>query len=301
MIKNLQFSNRPLLVYLLISFSIVWICSGIIYFSGIGYDSIGSTLIVAFLCMPAPALAAYIVQKYIKNEPFQNLEVTYQYANKTALALNFLWIILFVVFFFFWVYLGGNILKWDLMGTVDLSYAGMIDKMEEMAAYSVDLSSKNLPQPIVMIGIVLVLGFISGCSINLLFTLGEEIGWRGFLFKLWQQLGFHQRVLLTGTIWGLWHAPLILLGHNYDNYPIIGTGMMVLFCISLSYPMDWIRQQSKSVLGPAIFHGSINAVAALSILFCKDGNELIGSIPGLAGIFAGFSLFGVMFFIKKPA
>jgi hypothetical protein len=64
--------------------------------------------------------------------------------------------------------------------------------------------------------------------------------------------------------------------------------------------MEWIRQQSKSVLGPAIFHGSINAVAGLSIIFCKDGNELIGSIPGLAGVLSGLSLFGVMFLIKKP-
>jgi len=298
--KIFQLSNRPLLVYLLISFSVVWICASLIKFSGIGYDSLISTFIVAFLCMPAPAFAAFIVQKYINNESLQSLEITYINANKTALAMNLLWITLFVFFFFFWVFLGGNLLHWDLMGKVDLSYAGMIEKMEELTKYSVDLTDKNIPQPIILIGIALLLGFVSGCTINLLFTLGEEIGWRGFLYKQWQHLSFHLRVIVTGVIWGLWHAPLILLGHNYDNYPFIGIGMMVLLCISLSYPMEWIRQQSKSVLGPAIFHGSINAVAGLSILFCKDGNELIGSIPGLAGVLAGFSVFGVMHLIKKP-
>jgi membrane protease YdiL (CAAX protease family) len=298
--KIFQLSNRPLLVYFLISFSIVWASAGIISFSGIDYGSLSSTLIVAFICMPAPAFAAFIVQKYFRNESLRNLEITYIHADKQALAMNLLWISLFIAFFFFWIFLGGNLLHWDLMGNVDLSYSGMIDKLEEMSEYTIDLSDKSIPQPILVIGIVLIVGFISGCTINLLFTLGEEIGWRGFLYKQWLHLDFNVRVILTGIIWGLWHAPLILLGHNYDHYPVIGIGMMVLFCISLSYPMEWIRQQSKSVLGPAIFHGSINAVAGLSIIFCKDGNELIGSIPGLAGVLSGLSLFGVMFLIKKP-
>ncbi len=299
--KIFQLSNRPLLAYFLISFSIVWLATGIIYVSNIEYGSLPSTLIVAFICMPAPAFATFIVQKYIKNESFKSLEITYLNANKRELAMNLLWITLFITFFFLWVFIGGNLLQWELMGNVDLSYAGMIEKLEGLTVYTIDFSDIKLPQPIIIIGIVIIIGFISGCTFNLLFTLGEEIGWRGFLYNQWQHWGFHLRVIVTGTIWGFWHAPLILLGHNYMNYPIIGIGMMVLFCVALAYPMDWIRQQSKSVLGPSIFHGCINAVASLSILFCSNGNELIGSIPGLAGVLSGLSLFGVMFLIKKPA
>jgi membrane protease YdiL (CAAX protease family) len=285
----------------MLSFSIIWFGAGIIHFTGIEYNSFGSVLIVAFLCMPAPTFAAFVVQKFINNESLKSLEITYLNANKQELVMNLLWLTIFVFFFFFWIYLGGNLMNWDLMGKVDFSYSGMIEKLEEMSAYSIDLSETSLPQPIIVIAVALILGFVSGCTINLLITLGEEIGWRGFLYKQWQNVSFHLRVVVTGTIWGLWHAPLILLGHNYEHYPIIGIGMMVLFCISLSYPMDWIRQQSKTVLGPAIFHGSINAVAALSIIFCEDGNELIGSIPGLAGVLSGLSLYGVMFLIKKPS
>ena len=32
-----------------------------------------------------------------------------------------------------------------------------------------------------------------------------------------------------GVIWGFWHAPLILNGHNYPQHPVVGVFMMVAF------------------------------------------------------------------------
>src|SRR5699024_5751565 len=55
--------------------------------------------------------------------------------------------------------------------------------------------------------------------INLLPALGEEIGWRGWLTPQLLPLGVVPTVLITGVVWGLWHTPLLLLGHNYPHLP----------------------------------------------------------------------------------
>ncbi len=42
--------------------------------------------------------------------------------------------------------------------------------------------------------------------------------------------------LVTGVIWGLWHAPLIALGHNWTAPPgCLGIFMFVLITTPLSF------------------------------------------------------------------
>ena len=71
----------------------------------------------------------------------------------------------------------------------------------------------------------LLLGvLVYGPVINLFFAIGEEIGWRGFLYPaLRQRMSTLPACLLVGAIWGLWHTPINLMGHNYGtSYPGLG-------------------------------------------------------------------------------
>src|SRR5690606_16506359 len=53
---------------------------------------------------------------------------------------------------------------------------------------------------------VLILGSITaGGLINTFAAMGEEAGWRGYLWSLLRPLGFWQAVFITGIAWGLWH------------------------------------------------------------------------------------------------
>src|SRR5699024_2093731 len=127
--------------------------------------------------------------------------------------------------------------------------------------------------------------FIGGITINAIFAFGEEIGWRGFLLREFQVLGFWKASLLIGFIWGLWHAPLtIFAGHNYPSTPIFGILMMTLSSMLMSPILSFITIKSRSVFPAAFFHGVINGSASLGIMIVAGGNpELLNGLTGLAG------------------
>ena len=84
--------------------------------------------------------------------------------------------------------------------------------------------------------IQMIVGALTGGIINLPFALGEELGWRGYLLPhLCQSMSIHRAILFSGAIWGLWHAPMIAMGHNYGTgYPTAPWGgilAMIVFCI----------------------------------------------------------------------
>jgi hypothetical protein len=51
--------------------------------------------------------------------------------------------------------------------------------------------------------------------------------------------------IITGVIWALWHAPLILLdGYDYPGHPGSGVGMMVIFTTATGVIFAWLRFRS---------------------------------------------------------
>lgn len=92
--------------------------------------------------------------------------------------------------------------------------------------------------------------------------------------------------LWSGVIWGLWHAPIILNGHNYPQHPVTGVFMMVLFCLLLTPVLLYFRKKGRSVILPAIMHGTFNAVAGVSLLAVLPVNDILYGATGLAGFIA---------------
>ena len=134
-----------------------------------------------------------------------------------------------------------------------------------------------------IIAITTVSGLISGITINAVFAFGEEIAWRGFLMKEFKGKKFLLAALWIGIIWGLWHTPIILNGHNYPQHPMAGVFMMVVFCLLLTPMLMYFRQKSGSVIVPAIMHGTFNAVVGISAAVVTPANDLLYGGAGLAG------------------
>ena len=116
---------------------------------------------------------------------------------------------------------------------------------------------------------LLVRAVLYGVSINAFFALGEEIGWRGLMqVELGRRLTPYAVPALTGVIWSLWHAPLILLyGYNYPTHrDLLGISTYAVICILWSYLLYEVRSWSNSVIPAAVLHGTINSVAGLSLI-----------------------------------
>lgn len=64
-----------------------------------------------------------------------------------------------------------------------------------------------------------VQGLVAGATVNAIAGFGEELGWRGLLQKELSQLGFWRASLVTGVVWGLWHAPVCCGATTTRNTP----------------------------------------------------------------------------------
>jgi membrane protease YdiL (CAAX protease family) len=119
--------------------------------------------------------------------------------------------------------------------------------------------------------------------VNAVAGLGEELGWRGFLLRELSHMGFWRSSVFIGLIWGVWHAPVILQGHNYPQHPVEGVFMMIIFCLLLSPLFSYTRIKSGSVIAAAIMHGTLNATGGLSIMVVEGGDDLVTGVTGVAG------------------
>jgi len=127
---------------------------------------------------------------------------------------------------------------------------------------------------------------------NVLFALGEELGWRGYLLPRLLPLGQWKAILVSGVIWGIWHAPAIMQGLNYPGYPLAGILMMIVFCTLLGAILAWLTLKVNSPWIAALGHGSVNASAGLPVLFLKPGfNMALGGTLAAPTAWLGMALF----------
>jgi CAAX protease family protein len=91
-------------------------------------------------------------------------------------------------------------------------------------------------------------------------TLGEEIGWRGFLLpRLVGQFGFTLGCLVSGCVWALWHYPMLLFAdYNAGPNPAYALTCFTLMVFGDSFVFGWMRLRSNSVWPAAMLHASHN-------------------------------------------
>ena len=176
------------------------------------------------------------------------------------------------------------------------------------------MAEAGLPYPL-YVAVMTIAAVTYAPLINTFLALGEEAGWRGFLYpQLKARFGRKTGRLLGGVVWGAWHWPLIwLIGYEYGaaaanragyfGFPIVG---MLLFCvITVGWGIlhDWLYEKSGSIWVPSLFHGAINAAAALPLSVCLTDTgsaRLLGPAP--MGILAGAPLLlfaAAVFFREK--
>jgi uncharacterized protein len=130
-----------------------------------------------------------------------------------------------------------------------------------------------------------LLAFTLAIPLNMIFTFGEEFGWRGYLLPRLAPLGGVQAAIITGIVWGLWHSPLIILyGYNYPGHPWLGVIMMVIFTVAESIIFAWLRFRSGSVWPSTLAHAALNAQAGFALVFLSQADSLLRAPIGLIGL-----------------
>ncbi|MBN2348518.1 MAG: CPBP family intramembrane metalloprotease [Bacteroidales bacterium] len=276
-------------LFLILTFIICYTMIAIFYFMG-GKLQSTSGFIITIIYMFIPALSVFIVEKLIHKEKLvQTAGVSFNINIWFLVAWLITPLISFSAF-------GISLLFHEVSFSPDME--GMYER------YAITMAPEQIEQmktsaalmPVPVIWITLIQGLIAGITINAVAGFGEELGWRGFLLRQFRNMPFLKASVIIGFIWGVWHAPVILLGHNYPQHPQFGVLMMTLWCILLTPLFLYITIKSKSVIAASVMHGTLNGTAGVAIILIKGGNDLFVGVTGLAG-FIALILVNVLFFI----
>lgn len=275
-------------LYILLSFGFCWTIALLMKISHVEYGSTVSFVIIGGLYMLGPAIATFIIQKYIYKEGFKQYGWGFDKRNYKWFLYTILIFLAIILLTFVVIAVLGNTHVISQFGQVDFSQGNFNFQFKELLKGKLNIDQVKLPNIPAGLFFVLMMaeGIVAGLTLNIPFMFGEEFGWRGLMLKETQKLGFLKSNIFIGTIWGLWHLPIILMGHNYPNHHYLGIIMMCLMTISLAPVFAYVRLKTKSILGACILHGMINATAALFTLYIANANELYSSIAGWAGIIA---------------
>ncbi len=267
--------NKSIILFLVLVFCLGWLLQiASVYLSKIN-PSMGQFLIS--LCMFVPLLSVIIISKGI-----------------TPAVTGIRWNVRFKghIKWYICAWIIPSVLC--LLGTIFyfILFPSQIDRnltvLSQQLAANTSLKSV-VPQKIFIQNIISAVTFAP--FFNAFFAVGEEAGWRGFLNPVLQRkFGSVAGLVLGGIIWGLWHAPLIILtgyeyGKGYFGAPVTG---VLFFCVVTTLwgiCLTFLYDKSSSIWPSALAHGAINATGSLPVLllFPKVTSYILG--PGPNGIF----------------
>lgn len=253
---------KKLIIYIAICFGLAWgICIGL-YLSG-AWLLPGASTAGFSLCMLCPTLATVGV-KLLTKEGWAGLGLKPHFRGHIRCYLLAWWL--------------------PLLGATAIAALWFALHPSRFSTETLAATGLSLP------ALLLTLAFTP--FLNLLLAAGEELGWRGWLLpRLREKYGLDRALLLSGLIWGLWHSPMIALGHNYGQgypgYPWTGIGLFCLICLGLGVFLSWLRLKTDSFWPCALAHGFVNGTAGAGMLFLAPspaGSPFITPLPtGLLG------------------
>lgn len=266
-------TKKRLIIFVVLTIVIAWIVFLLIPLCGLTYgDSLSIVIIAAAMFVPG---LCNILTRLITKEGFKNMYLRPHFKGNMK--------------YYLLVYFGPTTLLFLSGALYFLIFPGSFDP--ELTVFNKLAASSGKPglsaSALLIIQVLQVA--VIGPIINIP-TLGEELGWRGYLLpKLRMFLSDRAALIITGVIWGIWHIPVIVMGHNYGTdyvgYPWLGILAMIVFCVVLGVIEGYISIKLESVIPAFLIHSAVNAGVGLPCYLAKDGyNTLLGpAITGLVG------------------
>ncbi|MCF2140664.1 MAG: CPBP family intramembrane metalloprotease [Candidatus Lokiarchaeota archaeon] len=275
--------KKNYLIYIIVLFSLSYALQLIIFFTG-GIES-KNFRSFALILMWFPALTA-VGFRILTKEGFKNV----------GWGLSKWWLSIIAIFTpLLVVFLSSGIIVIFNWGVISENLFQFKDGIV-IIGNEVGLLLGIHPQKIGYFVLNIIITIIFGALFGMIYTFGEEFGWRGYLQgKLLNKFGINKGFLLTGLIWGFWHIPIILMGYNFPDNPILGAFvLMPLSTIFMGLFEGFLYLKSKSIWMPTLAHAAINITAGLFFEGIEMlTNELLRHVIWLFiwGIVAGGSLY----------
>ena len=269
-----------IVLFLVLTFGITWLI-------WLGLRAIGVPFTVyAAAGMFGPALACVLV-RLVRHEGFADAGLRLGQRGKSGV-----WRMYLAAYLVMPLLIAASILFALLIGFQHWALGSNIQAMGQTIVRTLHAQGQGVPKgmtPEQLAQISLLsqtaLAFTLGIAFNMIFTFGEEFGWRGYLLPKLAPLGGVKAALIVGVIWGVWHAPLIVLdNYNYPGHPWLGVLMMVVFTTALSVIFAWLRFRSGSVWPSTLAHAALNAQAGFGLVLLSSADSLLRAPIGLIGL-----------------
>jgi len=251
--------KRGLVVYLILAFGLAWaaqIALVVLMRSGAQVGSLpGSSLVSAAALMWPPTVGALVSRQFIEGHNFGDAGLR-------------------------WPRWGYVLFAWFLPALLMLAALVI-----SLPVYHLDTSLTVLRRldpasPETALAIQVAEALTVAIPINAIFAFGEEFGWRGYLLpRLQQLLGYWPGLLGHGAIWGLWHAPLIVLaGYEYPRHHYLGVPLFIVFAALAGTILGWLRLETDSIVPSTIVHAGVNAIGGLPLVLLGSFDTAIGGV-----------------------
>ena len=255
---------RKSLLFLAIAFAASWLLA-FTYIEFFGTHYSWQFALMGALYMFGPAVAAVVVQRVYRLPVVEPLRISFR-LNRWFLVA---WLLPPVLA------LAATAVSLLLPGvefTSDPTRANIFQFMAQnfSEAEQRELTGSVNDMPIHPFFLVLAGGMAAGATINAVAGFGEELGWRGFLVREWAQLGFWRSSWLAGVVWGIWHAPFLIYGHNYPGHTFSGVVVMTIWTMLFTPLITYVCLRAESVIAAAIMHGTLNGTALAPCWYCAE-------------------------------
>ena len=289
--------KKRIIIYVALAYGLAWALWFAVVYPMVNGGGLGTSVQFAIAAgMFAPAIAAALT-RLITKEGFKDAWIKPRAFKKTWRYFVLAWVGPLVLI------LAGAALYFLINpADFDPSMSYVIQATREQAeAMGVEMNVDD--ETIRLSQIASLATLVIAPAINAVTCFGEEWGWRGYLLPhLLERFSIIPTLLISGIIWGLWHAPITLIGHNYGlgyaGYPFTGIAAMCLFCIVVGVFMSYVTLRTGSCLPTVFAHGMVNGSAAMGLIFsATGGNPFVGPAP--TGIVGGaFFIAAAVFMVR---
>jgi membrane protease YdiL (CAAX protease family) len=222
-------SIKKAALFILLTFFFSWLMA-ILFFGSGGRPYTAGWLVMTASYMFVPAAMAVAVQKFVYKEPLkQPLGISFKLNRWFLVAWLLPVTIALATIGVSLVFPGVEFCAEPETSRVFEHFRSLLpaERLQEMERQTASL-------PVHPFWLFLLQGLIAGITVNAVAGFGEELGWRGLLQREFQFMGFWKSSIVIGLIWGIWHAPIVLHGHNYPDHPVAGIFMMTALTLLLA-------------------------------------------------------------------